>query len=336
MTDPEFDDRRLLKKWLRRFRLLLETTIVCSVIAVWLARIHPIFDLVTHASFHLLLLSGICAAYSVFELVRYRLHKNDRPRRILRTSLLLTSFCYFLLLVQPWTLVNMLPPKTDSGGGLRILAWNILLMNNQSAKVIELLERQDADIVILMEVNKPMGTLLEPLRDRYACNFWNPAWSSGGAVVLSKLQNVRFKEIPLTSIGNQAIEIQVPESPNSASYRLLAVHTFSPVSFSRAEWRDKQLKSIGEWLLQSDQPSCAIGDFNTTPWSPGFRDLVTTPGIQDTRAERGLFATWPSLLGPLGVPIDHALTNAAVVTLDRGVESNAPGSDHRPITITLK
>jgi endonuclease/exonuclease/phosphatase (EEP) superfamily protein YafD len=335
-SSHEVDERRILKKWLRRLRFVVEAVIVGSVVAIILARVHPLFDLVTHASFHLFVVSGSAAAYTLFELIRYRLLPIGRPKRILRASLLLTSFFVFLLVVQPWTLVNTAPENTLPNKGLRVLSWNILLMNNRSAEVIELLEEHDADIVILMEVNKPMGTLLEPLRERYACNFWNPAWSSGGAIVLSKVPNVEFKEIPLTSIGNQAIEVLVPESANSPSYRLLAVHTFSPVSINRAIWRDKQLRAIGEWLLRSEKASCAIGDYNTTPWSPGFRDLVAHPEINDTRVHRGLFATWPSLLGPLGVPIDHALTNAAAVAIDRGVDWRAPGSDHCPITVTLK
>ncbi len=79
-----------------------------------------------------------------------------------------------------------------------------------------------------------------------------------------------------------------------------------------------------------------MGDLNTSPWSPIFRKMLKKGQLKDTRAYRGYYATWPSLLESLGIPIDHALINDKVQLVHRCVLNEGNGSDHRPIMIEIR
>jgi endonuclease/exonuclease/phosphatase (EEP) superfamily protein YafD len=329
-------ERTRLQKWLRRFRIIIEAGLVAAVPCNLFARLHPALDLTTHASVHLWLLCGLFLILAWITPKRFRSLPSFRLSRIVRLALLLASFLYLTAVVQPWKLIPYASARQAESGGIKVLSWNILLVNDKPDEVVKIVVDQKADIVILMEVNMPMGKKLEAIRDEYPSFYWQPAWNSGGTIILSKIPGTTFSEKPLESIGNLAIDIRVPQTAQSSAYRMLAVHTFSPVTFNRAWWRDKQLAKIRDWLTEAKEPRCAIGDFNTTPWSPGFHDLIRDPEIVDSRDGFGLLATWPSHLGPFAVPIDHALVNRSARVLDRQVIADAPGSDHRAIVVQLK
>ena len=76
------------------------------------------------------------------------------------------------------------------------------------------------------------------------------------------------------------------------------------------------------------------GDFNVTPWSPHFRDLLKAAGLRNAACGPGYLATWPRWFWPARIPIDHVLLKGpwAVTTLRLGP---AFGSDHYPIIADL-
>ena len=82
-------------------------------------------------------------------------------------------------------------------------------------------------------------------------------------------------------------------------------------------------------------PRLLVGDFNLTPYSPHFSDLLARTGMVDARRRQGLSATWPTWVVPLQVPIDHCIADPslAVVGVRRGP---VVGSDHYPVEITLR
>jgi endonuclease/exonuclease/phosphatase (EEP) superfamily protein YafD len=317
-------------------RILAEAGLIMAVSCNILARLHPAFDLTTHASVHLWALCFLFLVIASIPWIRFRSLASVGIPGIVRSSLLLATFSYFTAIVEPWKLIPTASQSGNSASGLKVFAWNILLGNDRLDDVVKFVASTDADVVILMEVSMPMGEKLEALRDRYSSFYWNPAWNSGGTIVLSKVPGTTFEERALESIGNLAIDIHVPATERSKAYRMLAVHTFSPVSFNRALWRDKQLVKIGEWMTEAKEPRCAIGDFNTTPWSPGFYDLLKSPEIADSRDGFGMLATWPSPLGSFAVPIDHAIVNRQAKVVNRRVLAEAAGSDHRAIEVVLQ
>jgi endonuclease/exonuclease/phosphatase (EEP) superfamily protein YafD len=73
------------------------------------------------------------------------------------------------------------------------------------------------------------------------------------------------------------------------------------------------------------------GDFNTTPWAPGYRALLST-GLDDDGRTR---TSWPAFLPFALIPIDHVLVSPQlqVISKRRGPRL---GSDHYPIVVELR
>ena len=94
-------------------------------------------------------------------------------------------------------------------------------------------------------------------------------------------------------------------------------------------------------MLESNEEALVIGDFNITPWSKPFREMLKGDGLgqgklRDTREGRGFFATWPSGLGWLGIPIDHALVTQGIEVHRRGAGLPLRESDHGWIEVTIR
>ena len=77
------------------------------------------------------------------------------------------------------------------------------------------------------------------------------------------------------------------------------------------------------------------GDFNTTPWSPHFGDLLAAAGLRNAAEGKGYIPTWPTWFWPARIPIYYVLLKGpiAVTTVRRGP---AVGSDHFPIIADLR
>jgi endonuclease/exonuclease/phosphatase (EEP) superfamily protein YafD len=117
---------------------------------------------------------------------------------------------------------------------------------------------------------------------------------------------------------------------------VVGVHPASPSEDAEdSQERNHQLDHIGTTVKGVAGPVIVAGDFNVTPWSPHFRDLLATTGLRDAGAGQGWIPTWPIRLGPAGIPIDHILIRGqvAVAGLRRGPDI---GSDHYPLVADLR
>jgi endonuclease/exonuclease/phosphatase (EEP) superfamily protein YafD len=110
--------------------------------------------------------------------------------------------------------------------------------------------------------------------------------------------------------------------------QLITAHPPSPGDPGLKADRDRQLvdTSVG---LDPDAPFIIAGDFNTTPWGNAY---VSAPGTRagDPRFE----GTFPALLGPLGLPIDHIRFGGGLTLTDYRAGPDV-GSDHLPLFATF-
>jgi endonuclease/exonuclease/phosphatase (EEP) superfamily protein YafD len=109
----------------------------------------------------------------------------------------------------------------------------------------------------------------------------------------------------------------------------------SPTRPGDSRRRNRELDHLATTVSAWDRPAIVTGDFNTTPWSPHFRDLVAAGGLRDAALGHGYIATWPTWFWPARIPIDHVLLKGplAVAALRRGP---AAGSDHFPLIADLR
>ena len=117
----------------------------------------------------------------------------------------------------------------------------------------------------------------------------------------------------------------------------MSVHPASPTVTDPAQSRQRNhsLNHIGRTIDDRSRPVIVAGDFNTTPWSPHFRDLLAASGLRNAAQGQGWIATWPWAFWPARIPIDHVLARGpiAVEDLRRGPSI---GSDHYPVIADLR
>jgi endonuclease/exonuclease/phosphatase (EEP) superfamily protein YafD len=78
-----------------------------------------------------------------------------------------------------------------------------------------------------------------------------------------------------------------------------------------------------------------VGDFNMTPWSPYFPEILRVSGLKNSLVGAGFQPSWPSWLPALlRIPIDHALVSEEFEVVERKVGPHI-GSDHRPLIIKI-
>lgn len=298
-----------------------------------LSDMHPIWDLASHLSWHIWVFLSLVMLASCFSL---RVFRGERQLRWWhRMVMAFPPWLYFSWVTTPWC---MLPLAINDANatGLKILSWNIWIMNKDPELVLGLIRDSNADVVALMEVGPEQALVLKRLESTYPYCHWLPDYSARGIAVLSRVQGTRFASVDLASQGMPAIEAEIPATNRHSSYRIMAVHTRSPDLHQRTLDRNEQLQSLAEWGAKGDKPSIVIGDLNITPWSPPFSRMIQSGGLQDTRSYRGNFASWPTDLWHFAIPIDHALVSKGASILYRSVGTSAPDSDHRPIEIIVK
>ncbi|QDV21968.1 endonuclease/exonuclease/phosphatase family protein [Aureliella helgolandensis] len=290
---------------------------------VWLAPLSPTCELAVHFAFHILCVLPI--------LMAVQLSLN------LRTPLVINAMAsvYLLLLVQPWSLYLPHPTSLQHPQrSLRVMSWNVLTVNQSLAEVDQVLREQDPDLLILIENRPGLLKQLPVLAERYSNYRSLPGWHGSGIALFSRDPRAQLTVELWGYEQRPAIVATYPDASGEPAVQIIGMHTYSPLPVSRVEHRDRQLTTFGDWALSQRVPICVVGDLNTTPWTRSFANLIAL-GFQDSRLGSGNCPSWPSWAGPLGIPIDHALTLGACSISDRQVLPHAPGSDHLPITFQL-
>lgn len=216
------------------------------------------------------------------------------------------------------------------GRTYRLVAANIHSLNTQTAKVRDLLEREDPDVAVLTEFTPRWMYELRDLDAKYPVHLLLPHEDNFGTAVYSRL--------PLT--GWQSLEAFDPDlrgvsanfSLDGRPLALLAVHAAPPLGSWASRLRNRQFRQLSHLAAGAQVPLLLAGDLNTSPWSPFFDDLLKASGLRDSRRGFGIQATWPAARWLMGIPLDHCLASASIRIVDRRVGPDI-GSDHLPIIV---
>ena len=107
-------------------------------------------------------------------------------------------------------------------------------------------------------------------------------WRNGAPVILFSRYPILHQEVVEPPGGRRPYliaELSVEGQPLT----FVAVHPSSPspteARDSRA--RNRALDDIAEVVRATDGPVIVAGDFNISPWSPHYRDLLATAGLRD-------------------------------------------------------
>jgi endonuclease/exonuclease/phosphatase (EEP) superfamily protein YafD len=228
------------------------------------------------------------------------------------------------------------PQPDGSGVPLRVISANVYDGNATPEKVLDFVRRQEGDIVILIDAERerwrPVLAEIGTLYPHRTPELWN----EGGPIILfSRFPIERHEKIQPPRGQRPYLEVDL--AVDARIVTVLGVHPASPAVTdpARTRKRNHSLNHIGRNIEDRIRPLIVAGDFNTTPWSPHFRDLISASGLRNAAQGQGLVATWPRQFWPARVPIDHVLVRGpfAVETITRGPSI---GSDHFPVIADLR
>lgn len=252
-----------------------------------------------------------------------------RARRHLIAALL----CVLInaVVVAPWYLPPSLFESRPRAHNFRVLLSNVLWKNKNHAALIELIRAENPDLFILQEAGLEWVNAMKPLADAYP-HVQTAREHDGqiGCFSRYELENALAE----AGIDDKAQTLIARLNFNGRRVSLISLHPPPPVSVMDFEERNRQLVRTALIARRLPQPLILIGDLNATMWTPYFTELVETSGLQAARKGFGVLPTWPVLMRPLMIPIDHCLVSRDIAVVSCRTGSRI-SSDHLPLIVDL-
>ncbi|MEX0727750.1 MAG: endonuclease/exonuclease/phosphatase family protein [Planctomycetaceae bacterium] len=231
-----------------------------------------------------------------------------------------------------------LPGKSFFAAGsgkqpVRLLIANVHTSNSQYEKLVALVEREQPDVIALNEVDLGWLTALKPLHERYPYRLEIPQSDNFGIAIFSRLYIIHNDVFALGKDQPPAIEVAV-WSDDNRELTVVAAHTYPPMGNRLMNARNRQLEILGKRMANIDGSRVLVGDFNVSMFSPYYRDLEATTGLENARQEFGILPTWPTRRRVMMIPIDHCLHSGDIEIHDCRVGADI-GSDHLPLIVDI-
>ena len=219
-----------------------------------------------------------------------------------------------------------------------LLQFNVNSSSTNYPAFDRLIEKTKPDIICVEEVSEGWGQHFAKIKNLYPYQAVRARPDNFGIGILSKFKIEHESREPIGGIGlpTMFVDLSLPNDPklekNSENkiIQVIATHPLPPVSPGATAMRDKQLHELAKRISDSKKITLLAGDFNATPWCYIFQDMVKESGLIDSRLNKGIQPSWPTMLVPLLIPIDHILMSPSIKCTERSVEQHS-GSDHFPV-----
>jgi endonuclease/exonuclease/phosphatase (EEP) superfamily protein YafD len=289
-------------------------------IAGYLGEFNLLFELNSHFKLQYMLI-GI-SIFIFFALVRSK-----------KIWLLVSAFCIIINLAEivPWYFPAPAFAGAAPGQHLRILHSNVLTSNRRYADVISLVKREQPDIAVFVEVSTAWALELAVLSEMFPYSSQHQESEVYGSAIYSKLP---LENASVKAFSQQRKSLSADVKFQGKTISLLLVHPTVPIKQHSFIDRNQQLAAIGEYAAQVKNPLIVVGDFNTTMWSPFYKNMVKTGKLHNARSGFGILPTWPTFMPLLYIPIDHFLVSQEIGVLKIRTGRNV-GSDHLPLITDL-
>lgn len=245
----------------------------------------------------------------------------------MKLALAVTCVNATLLVSVLWTdrFVAELSQTTDNKNTVKVVSANVLTSNAKYQKALQVLTRDDPDIIALTETNDLWIQSLRSLEDAYPYSIKHPRSDNFGMAVFSK--NPFDAEI--IAVGKYKLPLGVL---NFEHFDLLVAHPLPPISRSYMQDNRRYIAALSDLALNAERPVLIAGDLNSTIYVASIKPLMQS-GLEKVRL--GLFSyTWPTHVPLLGIQIDHFFSSGIVEA--SGQVLSGIGSDHYPIQATFK
>lgn len=230
----------------------------------------------------------------------------------------------------PWASSEVaLSSAPEPGHAVAILAVNVLMENTRHDDLITIIEREDPDVLLLMETDEIWSDALQNVLARYS-------------TVKAHLSDDHYGLIFATRLGVETVEFIWPAeddtpavkatllAPNGPKLSFVGLHPRPPVPGNDTKTRDKQIKRAALMTASSELPTVCMGDFNDVAWSWTTRRFKRYGGFLEPRVGRGMISSFHADYPFMRLPIDQLFLTKGV-GLSSFARLEAFGSDHFPM-----
>ncbi len=218
---------------------------------------------------------------------------------------------------------------------LSIAVVNVLMENRESARLLELLDAYDPDVILTVETDEWWAERLAVLDDEYPHVVKKPLPNTYGMMLHSRsaLIDPQVKYVVDDSIPSIHARIRL-ESGIEVALHCLHPRPPYPKEDTDTEERDAELLIVGREAKERGGPTIVMGDLNDVAWSYTTTLFQKISGLLDPRIGRGMYNTYNANVPVLRWPLDHIFISEhfELVDLER---MPAWGSDHFPIFVRV-
>lgn len=218
---------------------------------------------------------------------------------------------------------------------VRVMSYNVLGKNPNHAAVLNVVQKTDPDVLLIVEYSRPWRTPFSILHDQYPYRVEAPRLHGFGIALFSKFPIKSESVLQLARTQSDCPAIDATLLVGDQTLRIVGLHAVSPMNSERMAIRNQQFSDMANHLQLNEEPTILMGDFNCTTWSPFLGDLMRATRLSDSRQGFGYQASWNASRWPLQIPIDHFLVSKHIHVHQRRVGHESGGSDHFPIVCEI-
>lgn len=206
---------------------------------------------------------------------------------------------------------------------------------------LNLVAGMGSDVIFLQELTPIVAEEIAERMPTYELIAELPIWTTHGSAMLvnegwdGEVLSAEFVHLP-GDPSRPLLETTI--QLDGVQIAILNLHVIRPRDQGTNRVLEASFGDVSNWVQQAqaaEKEVIVIGDFNSTPWSHPFQNLLSNATLQNAQQGYGLRSTWPATLPNfLRLPIDHAVHSAGLQTIDHQIGRNVR-SDHLPLTVTF-
>lgn len=220
-----------------------------------------------------------------------------------------------------------------SGSQITLLSANVLMENARKADLVDIIDREDPDVLFLMETDQGWIDGVQSCLDRYPTVLTYPLDNHYGLVFATRLTAPSAEVVFLSEDNTPTVQAEL-RGPDGTGFNFIGLHPRPPVPGNDTVFRDRQIKKAAKLTGHANWPTVCMGDFNDVAWSWTSQRFKRYGEFLEPRVGRGMYPTFHAQYPILGVPIDQLYLTSGIglVSFSRLEEF---GSDHYPLSAVI-